>query len=231
MSQRISFVLSDFHASRQRTTSPFSAYQPFGASCQQAHQAGLHGQQHQHHPPTAPVHEPQSRQPTPQHQAIDVLEAPSLPKRRSPVCMCLGIVVGLWCLATIGMAIAFFIQGRSWMTSTSPVHHDVSNLILPRMHRERLATADCLFSVVVDGPVGTTRSEIVTALGIVTGVPDDVDLDVTVTKLSTAEFNVSVKNCDSSLAYALGNESLKSAWALRLKSFRGGSVEIHGRES
>jgi hypothetical protein len=83
----------------------------------------------------------------------------------------------------------------------------------------------------VDGTIGVTRAEIVAALGLAIGVFDDVDLDTTVTKLDTGEFRIALRNCDSSLEYALRNESVRHAWALRLKSFRGASVAIHDHKS
>lgn len=228
MSQRISFVLSDFTTTKppQQRATPLLQFQSFASAQQSA--PGTHQVQPQQHQ----VQHPQTNDTQQQHTVpipqIPSFDPPALPRRRwSSACVCLAAVVAFWCVATVGLSIVFFWQGRSLITAGTFTHHDVAAIVLPRRHRMRLARSECLFNVKTDGIIGTTRSEIIASLGLALGLADEVDTDTTVVKMSESEFRVSIVNCDASLEAAMRNESVQNAWILRLKAFRGSVAVIH----
>lgn len=154
--------------------------------------------------------------------SISIAEPPALPKRRACLGTCVVAVGIFWCLATVGMAVAFVATGRS--VTESRVAR------LPLLSRPMELSSDagarfCGLKVrITDGEA--TRAEVAAALALSIGNSVNVDAETTVRSIGRRLMAVQFANCDQALEQLLSSDTLQQSWSSNLIRMRGAHLMI-----
>lgn len=154
--------------------------------------------------------------------AISIAEPPALPQRRA----CLGpwiVAVGvIWCIATVGMAIAFVVTGRTVTeyraARLSPIVRsvDMANDVTRRVCYLKLR--------ITDGEA--TLAEVGAALALSIGNSINVDTETSLRDVGRCIVAVRFAKCDPSLENMLGGTALQQSWSANINRMRGAQLII-----
>ena len=157
-----------------------------------------------------------------QQHAISIVDPPALPQRRACLGSCIVVVGIIWCIATIGMAIAFVATGRSVIESRvarlAPIARS-SDFVKDVPRR----ACDLKLRITYGE---ATLLEVGAALALSIGHSVNVDEETSIFSYGRRLITVRFANCDPVLELTLGGEALQQSWSSNLCRMRGARLVI-----
>lgn len=158
-----------------------------------------------------------------QQHAISIAEPPALPQRRACLGSCIVVVGIVWCIATVGMAVAFVATGRSVIESRVARLAPIARSTDVVADGVSLRACDLKLRV-IDGEA--TLVEVGAALALSIGNSVNVDAETSIRAAGRRLVAVRFANCDAALELTLGGEALQQSWSSNLSRMRGARLTI-----